>query len=263
VTVRWAPRMQAPALALQYGTSANLAARIALHAECSVNAYGWQRWVFDRLELTTGTRVLEVACGTGRLWIENRERIPRGLRPVLSDLSPAMLLTTRKANVDGRFVAAAMPDLPFDDGAFDVVIANHMLYHVDDRPRGLREIRRVLAEGGRLIASTNGLQHLHELKLLMREFGIEGSDVSASFTLENGEAQLREVFPDVTCAEYDDALRVTDPALVLGYLASMSAGAAEIVATHAVAMRAAVEQQVARDGAFHIRKSTGAFLARA
>jgi SAM-dependent methyltransferase len=254
--------MAAPALALQYGTSANLAARIALHADCSVNTYGWQRWVFDRLQLAPRTRVLEIACGTGRLWVENRERIPRGLRPVLTDLSAAMLETTRKAAVDGRFAGAALPDLPFDDGAFDVVIANHMLYHVDDRPRGLREIRRVLAEDGLLVASTNGRGHLHELKMLMREFGIAGSDVSASFTLENGAAQLRDVFAEVVCAEYDDALRVTDPALVLGYLASMSAGAAEIVAAHADAMRTAVAAHIARDGAFHIRKSTGAFLAR-
>ena len=63
--------MDSRAIALQYGTSANLAARIALHQRCSTNPYGLQRWVFDRLGLTPGQRVLEVACGTGSLWREN------------------------------------------------------------------------------------------------------------------------------------------------------------------------------------------------
>jgi SAM-dependent methyltransferase len=255
-----APAMEA--LALQYGTSANLAARIALHAECSVNPYGWQRWVFDRLALQPHTRVLEIACGTGRLWVENGDRIPRGLHPLLTDLSPAMLETTRNAAVGGRFVACALPDLPFDDGAFDVVIANHMLYHVADRTRGLREIRRVLAADGILFASTNGREHLQELKALMGDFGIDGSDVSSSFTLENGEDQLREVFANVTREDYDDALRVHDPALILGYLASMNARAAEIVAARGGEMRAVIAERIARDGAFTIRKSTGAFRAR-
>ena len=61
-------------LAAQYATSANLAARIALHQRCSTNTYGLQRWIFDRLDLREGERVLEIACGTGSLWRENADR---------------------------------------------------------------------------------------------------------------------------------------------------------------------------------------------
>ncbi len=46
--------------------------------------------------------------------------------------------------------------IPFEDETFDAVIANHMLYHVPDRPKAIAEIKRVLKPGGRLIATTIG-----------------------------------------------------------------------------------------------------------
>jgi SAM-dependent methyltransferase len=257
--------MDSQSLALQYGTSANLAARIALHKRCSTNGYGLQRWVFDRLKLVPGQRVLEVACGTGSLWRDNLGRIPAGLRLTLSDLSVAMLRTTGEAlqGAPAAFVACALPDLPLNDAPFDVVIANHMLYHVADRQRGLRELRRVLRPGGLLFATTNGREHLRELKQLMLDFGIEGGDISASFTMENGEEQLRGVFADVQRDDYPDQLHVTDPDLLLAYIASMNAAASEIVQARSEEMREVIEERIARDGAFEIVKVTGAFVAHA
>lgn len=250
--------MDREAIKEQYRSSANLAARIALHRECSTNPYGLQRWIFDRLAPAPGQRVLEIACGTGSLWSENRDRIPSGLRLILSDISLGMVETTRLA-VPGvaAYISAALPDLPFGDGLFDLVIANHMLYHVSDRQRGLREIRRVLRHGGTLFAATNGREHLREIKALMSDFGIEGGDVSASFTLENGEEQLRQVFGEVRRDDYPDALRVTDPELLLRYVASISPRAD----APRQEMRAAVAARVAAEGAFHVVKSTGAFTA--
>jgi ubiquinone/menaquinone biosynthesis C-methylase UbiE len=254
--------MDPQSLSVQYATSANLAARIELHQRFSTNAYGLQRWIFDRLQLAPGMRVLEVACGTGSLWRENLERMPAGIELVLSDFSIGMVETTRRVLPRASFVACALPELPFADGAFDLVIANHMLYHVEPRQRGLADIRRVLRAGGALFASTNGVAHLRELKTLMREFDIDGGDISASFTLENAEEQLRGAFDAIERDEYVDGLRVTDAELVLRYIASMNASAAEIVAKRADEMRAIVAERIERDGAFYVMKSTGSFIAR-
>ena len=253
--------MDQQSLERQYSTGANLAARIELHRRCSTNPYGFQRWVFDRLELAPGQRVLELGCGTGELWRENRDRVPRNVRLVLSDFSFGMLWRTGNPACpllpDRQDCLSstncALPDLPFASDTFDLVIANHMLYHVADRERGLREIRRVLRGGGRLFASTNGESHLRELKELMREFGIEGTDVSISFTMENGEEQLRRVFGNVQRDEYPDSLRVTDPELLVQYIESISGRTPDV--------RGAIESRMARDGAFHVVKSTGAFVA--
>jgi ubiquinone/menaquinone biosynthesis C-methylase UbiE len=254
--------MDPQSLSVQYATSANLAARIELHQRFSTNAYGLQRWIFDRLQLAPGMRVLEVACGTGSLWRENLERMPGDVELVLSDFSLGMVQTTRRVLPRASFVACALPELPFADGAFDLAIANHMLYHVDQRQRGLADIRRVLRDGGALFASTNGVEHLRELKTLMREFDIDGGDISASFTLENAEEQLRGAFDVIERDEYVDGLRVTDAELVLRYIASMNASAAEIVAKRADKMRAIVAERIERDGAFYVMKSTGSFIAR-
>jgi SAM-dependent methyltransferase len=248
-------------LGSQYATSANLAARIALHQRCSTNAYGLQRWIFDRLDLHGGARVLEIACGTGSLWRENADRRPAGVTLVLSDFAISMIRTTANV-VDADFVNCALPELPFASATFDRVIANHMLYHVDDRVQALAEIRRVLRPQGVFFATTNGIDHLRELKELMREFAIDGGDISASFTLENGEAQLRSAFDAVERDDYLDALRVTDPELLLDYIASMTEGGAAIVEAQRGEMRARIEERIARDGAFAIRKSTGMFTAR-
>ena len=46
---------------------------------------------------------------------------------------------------------APAEDLPFEDDTFDVVVSTLVLCGVDDQPRALREIRRVLRPGGRLL----------------------------------------------------------------------------------------------------------------
>ena len=78
----------------QYSNSANLDARIRLHAGFSTNHYGWLPWVFDQLlDLPTTANILEIGCGTGQLWAENRTRIPVGWTLTLSDQSAGMLAT--------------------------------------------------------------------------------------------------------------------------------------------------------------------------
>jgi len=66
-------------LTQQYQNASNLDARIQLHLRFSVNAYGWQRWVFDQLvNLPDNAHILELGCGSAKLWAENLTRIPVG-----------------------------------------------------------------------------------------------------------------------------------------------------------------------------------------
>ena len=78
------------------------------------------------------------------------------------DLSMGML---RAAGLPA-LVNADVAALPFRDGAFDAVLAVHMLYHVPDRQATVRELRRVLAPGGVCIAVTNGGRELGSLRSL-------------------------------------------------------------------------------------------------
>jgi len=96
--------------------------------------------------------VLEVGAGTGR----NLAHYDGGLDSlVLTEPEPAMLRrlqrkTTERAPL-AKVLRAPAEDLPFEDAAFDTVVATLVLCGVDDQARSLREIRRVLRPGGRLL----------------------------------------------------------------------------------------------------------------
>jgi SAM-dependent methyltransferase len=203
--------------------------------------------------------VLEVGCGPGDVWRLNADRIP-AIELTLSDLSPGMLDAARAAVGEeaARFVEADAGSLPFPDGTFDLVVANHMLYHVPDRPQALRGLLRVLRPGGRLVASTNGTGHLAELAGLVGGNGPRGFE---RFGLENGADQLRDAgFGDVTVERFDDALEITDVEPALAYARSFIAFDVDDDRLADVGRR--VQEAIARHGSFHVTKSQGVLRAR-
>jgi SAM-dependent methyltransferase len=212
----------------QYQTASNLNARIRLHQLFSTNPYGWQRWLFDQFKFPAQGRILELGCGDGILWRENLDRIPPGLEFLITDLSAGMVQQAQK-NLSShshnfQFKGIDAQSLPWDDPFFDVVIANHMLYHVPDRAKALAEIRRVLKPGGRFFASTVGENHLKEMNDLVSKFdpqlAARGQVPADSFTLENGAAQLMDFFDPVLLYRYPDSLAVTDAAPLTEYILS-------------------------------------------
>lgn len=131
----------------QYATDDNLRARIALHAAYSTNPT-WDDWVIERESPGPGARILDLGCGPASFW-RNQRRIDPTWSLTLVDFTPGMIEAARRELRDrAEYVVADAQELPFDDESFDVVLANHMLYHVPDRPRAFAEIRRVLVSGG-------------------------------------------------------------------------------------------------------------------
>jgi ubiquinone/menaquinone biosynthesis C-methylase UbiE len=137
-----------------YKDASRLDARMQLHAKYSTNTHGFLAWVFEHLRLPPTCQVLEVGCGAGSLWLANRHRLPAGWNVTLSDLSVGMLATAHHQlspyNYAWRFVAHDAEALPFADHSFAAIIANHMLYHVPNRPAAYAECCRVLTPDGQL-----------------------------------------------------------------------------------------------------------------
>src|SRR4030095_895062 len=182
----------------QYRDSSNLDARVAIHQRFSTNPYGWFKWLFDIfLTSPANVNILELGCGHGLLWKENASRIPSGWRIMLSDLSSGMLdAAWRNLVVTGRafqFKEINAQAIPFEKETFEAVIANHMLFHVPDRPKAIAEIKRVLKSAGHLFATTIGQNHLNEIAEWIRQVnpGMDFVSFGSPFTLENGLDQLK------------------------------------------------------------------------
>lgn len=247
----------------QYRDGTNLDARIALHARFSTAPRSLPEWIFDQLDLPTDARVLEVGCGTGQLWTKNFSRLPASWQLTLTDFSFGMAQTARATGVAASFAQSDAQAIPFRGAQFDAVIANHMLYHVPDLLRALGEIRRVLKPGGKFYAATNGRDHLRELDELAGEFGIKSASAGLQFTLENGEPLLAKYFSSVRRIDFADALVVTEVEPLVAYIGSMFSAKGLRGTEAEQRLRGVIKERLARDGAIHITKSVGLFVARA
>ena len=133
----------------QYQNASNISARIRLHQEYSTNPQGWFSWIYDQCEIGKCQDILELGCGNGALWTENKEKLPDNIRIVLSDISDGMIRDVRR-NIgmeDSRFSFLTFDcrNIPFPNQSFDLVIANHVLFYCDDIPAVCREAARISA----------------------------------------------------------------------------------------------------------------------
>lgn len=115
----------------------------------------WAEVLLQRVKLGAGARVLDLACGTGIVARLARERLRDGGRVVGVDVSQPMLAVARiiAPSIDWREGTADA--LPVDDNErFDVVVCQQGIQFFSDKPAAAREMRRVLAPGGRLVVAT-------------------------------------------------------------------------------------------------------------
>lgn len=155
-------------------------------------SFGRERKLRERLlapaRLAAGESVLDIGCGTGSVAIAAAAQVgPLGSVHGI-DPSPAMVGRARakaaRAKVTASFDVAFAQSLPFADGRFDVVVSTVMLHHLPraGRDEALREARRVLKPGGRLLAIDFGVEPGGEKGLLGRLHGTGG--MTASYLAE-------------------------------------------------------------------------------
>jgi ubiquinone/menaquinone biosynthesis C-methylase UbiE len=251
----------------QYRDSSHLEARAALHRRFSTGGIDWFDWVWQKMALPPGQRVLECGCGPGGLWDYNRERIPAGCAITLTDLSPGMVAEAEAALGDlpnFRFEVANIEQLPFAASSFDLVVANHMLYHVPHLDKALAEVKRVLAKDGRFLCATNGNDHMRELTQLGRshQVPLHFRSKELAFRLENGTDLLRPYFSRVERHDYDSHLAVTEVEPLVAYALSYGEARQQITSEQIEVLRQYVSDTIANRGHFHITKATGLFIGR-
>ena len=96
------------------------------------------------LDLPAGSRVLDLACGTGDLCVE---LVKGGHLPIGVDLSFGMLVAARTA---APLVHADVLRLPVPDGSIDGITCGFALRNLEELPRFFEELARVVRPGGRI-----------------------------------------------------------------------------------------------------------------
>ena len=115
----------------------------------------WKRLTVELSGVRAGGRVLDVAGGTGDLALLFAQRVGAGGAVVLSDINASMLAIGRDRLLDAGVIAPAVrcdaEGLPFRDNHFDCVSVAFGLRNMTHKDAALKEMRRVLAPGGRLL----------------------------------------------------------------------------------------------------------------
>jgi ubiquinone/menaquinone biosynthesis C-methylase UbiE len=109
--------------------------------------------------LRPGERVLDVACGTGVVARLASQQVGDSGTVTGLDVHPGMLAVARSAAAPGMPIdwhEASAEAMPFPDASFDVGLCQMGLQFMSDKHAALREMRRVLVRGGRLILNVPG-----------------------------------------------------------------------------------------------------------
>lgn len=250
----------------QYKNAKNLNDRISLHEKYSTNKQGWFNWLFNQIDFSRVNRLLELGCGNGKLWQENRIEL-RNREIFLSDISEGMVEEVRnKLGSDFNCIVADAEKIPFKDSYFDSIIANHVLFYLNDLNLGLKEISRVLKPNGILYCSTYGKHHMKEITEIVQNFdsriNLSNHSLYDIFGLENGEDILIKYFSNIQRMDYQDSLEITESKPLIDYIMSCHGNQNEILGPRLNEFKEYIEELLENNGKIVVTKQAGLFICK-
>ena len=248
----------------QYKNAKNLNDRISLHEKYSTNKQGWFNWLFNQIDFSKVNRLLELGCGNGKLWQENSIDL-RNREIFLSDISEGMVEEVRKKlGSDFNCIVADAEKIPFKDSYFDTIIANHVLFYLNDLNLGLKEIDRVLKSDGILYCSTYGKNHMKEITEIVQSFdsriNLSNHSLYDIFGLENGEDILSKYFSNVQRMDYQDSLEITESKPLIDYIMSCHGNQNEILGPRLNEFKEYIKELLENNGKIVVTKQAGLFI---
>ena len=261
----------------QYKSDDNLKKRITIH-DYSTADTDWFRWLFEKEQIKAGMKILDIGCGNATLWKRVADLLPEDLEIHLVDYSDGMLACARDVAAEInetypeknlRFVVEKRDatDFSYPTSGFDLIMANHMLYHVARESRMMlyQKIKGLLSEGGRFTCTLIGQTHLRELHDFVTEYypGIKFPSGAFDLWLETAKDELQSFFDVLSVEEHENDLLVPDEELIFNYVASYSREAKELISRDREAFYDRVRSKMNDDGIMFIHKSTGVVICEA
>lgn len=261
-----------------YATEDHLSIRIKTHELYSQPKLDFTAWILDLIPWMGNEIVLDVGCGAGLYISPIKKRLLSGGLIISADLSFGMLsdVAQKDFSSDTNLVNSNVLHLPFPDDSCDVILANHMLYHVPDIPAAITEIKRVLRPGGYLIAATNAKDSMMTLiaeietayETLGEPIQIPPTPPRVNFSLENGKTLIEAEFPDVQTHHNKSYLVFPEVAPVVAYINSMQNFYEPQISsslpweTFLVQFEKQIDQKILQQGEYRVAKTTGTFIAQ-
>lgn len=151
----------------------------------------YYRWILSLLDVRRGDRVLDVACGVGRLLTLAAQA---GAQTYGVDISTVALDLARQRGCPAQLQHADGEALPFEDGSFDQVTSLGSLEHYLHPERGVQEIARVLKPTGRaLIMLPNIYYWRYVVRAAIKKSGpSHGQDLERFATIDQWQRLLEE-----------------------------------------------------------------------
>jgi SAM-dependent methyltransferase len=259
-----------------YATEEPLAVRIRTHELYTQPQVDFTAWVLDHVPWRGDERVLDIGCGSGAYIEPVCRQLVRGGHMLAGDVSWGMLrdAASKPLPTSAAILSSDAMRLPLSDGCCDVVLANHMLYHVPQIERAVAETHRVLRPGGYLLATTNARDSMETFMAEMVEachalgHSIDPPPSPAlRFTLEDGRASLQSCFPHVERDIIESALVFSEAAPPVAYIDSMRHMVAPGL-PDGLTWKALIEQverqiraRITAQGEYRVAKTTGVFVA--
>lgn len=222
------PAIELAYLREEYANDKFLSARREIQQVYGLPKVDFPTWVLKHLHLRGDERLLDVGCGPG-WYVEPLRKQADGIKYQGIDLFPGTL--ERHPALDSVSQAQAQ-HLPFGQSQFDVVMANHLLFHIPDAEGTIEEFRRVLKPNGVIVAATNSLQSMPEFQALFRRalvlLGLPSREHAQilmpphiGFALENGTQLFARQFYAVVRYELPGTLVFPGVDPIVTYLESM------------------------------------------
>ena len=201
----------------------------------SIHQFNNGKVLISLLKIEEGETILDVGAGTGQLGAYVAQLVGSTGRVVGVDPLAARVDIARGRST-GNFemhLGQAEDLSQFPDCTFDVVYLNSVFHWLNDKPRGLAEIFRVLKPGGRVGFNTTNPQHPHEIAKLVRQaLAQEGLRLGAgmnSSSWSDTPDDLRVLVADagfINChsSEHTISDRHSDPESVIKWSASSQFG---------------------------------------
>lgn len=172
----------------------------------------------DILSIEPEMKVIELGTGPGFFWTIHDLNIPDDSTVILSDISEDILYETEanlmNMNHNFSFEKIDAMNISYPDDYFDIVIANHVLYHVEDIYIALSEIKRILKPGGTFYSSTLGKNNFIELEEIFLKYNADFSEKfnfhKRKFLMDNGREILEKYFSSVDIYRFEDKKEIPD-----------------------------------------------------